>query len=80
MLDKLKSELELKDEEIRELRNECTDTQQRESDASINLDKLEKLIVSEINDECRKTAHLLGVTPRKAQGSGCVAQHRLSRV
>lgn len=59
-----------KEEEIRALKNDCNALQQSESDVSIAHEKLEKLVVNEINDECRKTAHLLGVTPRKAQSSG----------
>lgn len=70
VLDKLRDELTAKEEEIRALRNECNSMHQLESDVSIALDKLEKLVVNELNDECRKTAHLLGVTPRKAQTSG----------
>jgi len=78
VLEKLKSELTLKDEEIRTLRSECQNLQQSEADASIALEKLEKLLVTEINDECRKTAHLLGVTPRKAQSSGYVHLSNIS--
>lgn len=70
MVDKLKEEIALKDEEIRCLRNELSSVQQNEADLFITLEKLEKMLVSEINDECRKTAHLLGVTPRKAQING----------
>ncbi|XP_067938241.1 interaptin-like [Watersipora subatra] len=70
VLDKLRSELTMREDEIRELKNEVSDLQQQDSDSCIALEKLEKLVVSEINDECRKTAHLLGLTPRKAQGAG----------
>ena len=71
-MERLKTELSNKDDEIRQLKHECNDLQKQHADTSIALEKLEKLVVSEINDECRKTAHLLGVTPRKAQGSGYV--------
>ena len=72
VLDKLRGELLEKENEIRALRNDCNSLQQSESDVSISLEKLEKLVVNEINDECRKTAHLLGVTPRKAHSTGYV--------
>ena len=51
VLDKLGGELLEKENEIRALRNDCDSLQQSESDVSISLEKLEKLVVNEINDE-----------------------------
>lgn len=70
MVSKLRGELEAKDEEVHHLRTELQSLQQYEADLSSTLDKVAKMIVNEIDDECKRTALLLGVTPRKSKSGG----------
>lgn len=62
----LRSEIAEKDQELDRFRAENASLMQSEADSSLALEKFEKMIIHEINDECEKTAELLGVQPRKA--------------
>lgn len=59
--------MEEKDRELERLRQENSTLSQAEADSSQALEKFEKMMINEINEECKKTADLLGVQPRKAQ-------------
>lgn len=63
----LREEISEKDQEIERMRAENASLVQSEAEASLALEKFEKIIIGEINEECTKTADLLGVQPRKAQ-------------
>jgi len=63
----LNSELLKKEEEIHELRAELSSLHQQRTDMAIALEKLEKTVINELNSECKKTANILGVTPRRAE-------------
>lgn len=63
----LREEIEERDQELERLRLENSSLIQAEADSSLQLEKYEKMMISEINDECKKTADLLGVQPRRAQ-------------
>lgn len=67
MLHSLREELKEKDQELERLHHENSAIVQSEAESSQTLEKFEKMMIHEINEECKKTAELLGVQPRKAQ-------------
>lgn len=66
----LREEIADKDQELDRLKAENSALVQSEAESSLALEKFEKMIIGEINDECTKTAELLGVQPRKATSVG----------
>ena len=64
-IDRLRETIERQEEEIGRLRAEKTDVTQRQQENLSLVERQEKMVIQEINDECSKTAELLGVTPRK---------------
>ena len=67
IISSLREELDEKDQELDRLRHENSAVVQSEAESSQALEKFEKIMIHEINEECKKTADLLGVQPRKAQ-------------
>ncbi|XP_067937050.1 calponin homology domain-containing protein DDB_G0272472-like [Watersipora subatra] len=67
MMAALREEVEEKDQEIERLRQENSAVVQSEAESSQALEKFERIMIHEINEECKKTADLLGVQPRRAQ-------------
>jgi len=63
----LREEISDKDQELERLKEENAAILQSEAETAQTLEKFEKMIIHEINEECKKTADLLGVQPRKAQ-------------
>ena len=51
--------------ELRQLREERQRYVRQQKESSLSLDRTERTLVSEINEECRKTSEILGLTPRK---------------
>lgn len=65
--EKLKEKLKCQEEVMVKLRSEVKGHQQREKESllSANVEKNDRSLVQDINEECKKTANLLGTTPRK---------------
>ncbi|XP_064646421.1 repetitive organellar protein-like [Lineus longissimus] len=66
---RLRETIARKDDEISQLRAEVDEFLARERDNTSSADRQDKTVIHEINEDCRKTAVLLGVTPRKIQAS-----------
>ena len=64
-IQRLRETIEHQEEEIIRLRAENTDLLQRERENLLAIEKQEKTVIQEINEECKKTADSLGLTPRK---------------
>jgi len=47
------------------LKTERIQRQQYDHHNSSSMDRMERTLINEVNDECRKTANILGVGPRK---------------
>ncbi|XP_071848868.1 uncharacterized protein [Apostichopus japonicus] len=65
--EKLREKLKNQDEELGKLRSDVRGHQQREKDSllSVNVEKSDRSLIQELNEECKKSANILGVTPRK---------------
>ncbi|KAJ8043991.1 hypothetical protein HOLleu_11324 [Holothuria leucospilota] len=65
--EKLKEKLKCQEEVMVKLRSEVKGHQQREKESllSASVEKNDRSLVQDINEECKKTANLLGITPRK---------------
>ena len=68
--ERLKAQIREKDAEIQRLRDLSNQSEMRERDVMTQAEKHDKTVIHEINDDCKKTALLLGVTPRKAVPGG----------
>lgn len=66
-IDRLQSKLQDSEEEVRTLRTEKQQLLGRERESVSAMDRTEKTVINEINEECRRTASLLGVLPRQVQ-------------
>ena len=69
-MDRLRETVRKQEEEIDRLRTERQEHLARERENQAFVDKQERSIITEINDECRKIAEVLGVTPRRANIPG----------
>ena len=63
--ERLQSLLKRTEEEMRALKADNQKLASRERDNQASLDRTEKTVINEINEECRRSATLLGVTPRQ---------------
>lgn len=65
--EKLREKLKNQDEELGKLRSDVRGHQQREKDSllSVNVEKSDRSLIQELNEECKKSANILGVAPRK---------------
>ncbi|KAK7467940.1 hypothetical protein BaRGS_00036826 [Batillaria attramentaria] len=68
-LDRLQTQLRDAEEEVRTLKAGKHQLLSRERDNLSALDRTEKTVINEINEECRRSASLLGVSPRQVQFS-----------
>ncbi|KAK7087149.1 hypothetical protein V1264_021236 [Littorina saxatilis] len=64
-VDRLQSQLKSTEEEIRVLRLENQKLTSKERDNWSSLDRTEKTVINEINEENRRSASILGVSPRQ---------------
>ncbi|ESP04198.1 hypothetical protein LOTGIDRAFT_237495 [Lottia gigantea] len=62
---KLKEEVKSLEMEVEKLREEKQDLCRVEREFSHNLDRTERTVINEINEECRRSASVLGISPRK---------------
>ena len=63
-IDKLQDTIRLQEEEIKQLRSERADVLKIAKDNQQS-ERVERTIVNEINEECRKNSNVLGINPRK---------------
>lgn len=54
----------MQEEEIKQLRAERAEVLKIAKDNQAS-ERVERTIVNEINEECRKNSHMLGISPRK---------------
>ncbi|XP_078680486.1 uncharacterized protein LOC144915723 isoform X9 [Branchiostoma floridae x Branchiostoma belcheri] len=66
-VEKLREKIRKLEDELRTSRSERNAVAVREKETSMLLDRHEKSVVSEINDECQKSAQLLGTAPRSVR-------------
>ena len=66
-MDRLQSQLKGTEEEVRALKAENSRLHGRDRDNLSTLDLTEKTVINEINEECRRSASVLGVSPRQVQ-------------
>ncbi|XP_052800431.1 golgin subfamily A member 4-like isoform X5 [Mya arenaria] len=68
-LDKLRETIRAQEAELRSLREERLRHVRTQKESSLSLDRTERTLVNEINEECRKTSEILGLSPRKVNFS-----------
>lgn len=68
-VDKLKEMIRHQDEELRQLREDRMRHIRQQKESSVSLDRTERTLINEINEECRKTSEVLGLNPRKVSMS-----------
>ncbi|KAL8559860.1 hypothetical protein ACOMHN_016906 [Nucella lapillus] len=66
-IDRLQSQLMKTEDESRSLRADRQSLESRERDKTNALDRTEKTVITEINEECRRSAALLGIKPRQVE-------------
>ncbi|XP_066294192.1 centrosome-associated protein CEP250-like isoform X2 [Branchiostoma lanceolatum] len=66
-VEKLREKMRKLEDELRTVRSEKNSVAVREKETSMLLDRHEKSVVSEINDECQRSAQLLGTAPRSVK-------------
>ncbi|XP_021371725.1 myosin-3-like isoform X3 [Mizuhopecten yessoensis] len=64
-IDKLTETVRQQEEELRKLKTERIQWIHHDRQNSTVLDRMERTVVNEVNEECRRTANVLGVGPRK---------------
>ncbi|XP_053375093.1 trichohyalin-like isoform X6 [Mercenaria mercenaria] len=64
-IDKLKDTIRVQEEELRQFREERMRLARQQKELSFSQDRTERTLVNEINEECRKTSEVLGLTPRQ---------------
>lgn len=64
-VERLQKQLKSAEDEARSLKSENQKTASRERDHLQTLDWTEKAVVNEVNEECRRSARVLGLTPRQ---------------
>ena len=73
-VERLEGQVRTVEEEARGLRAEGERLAGRQKEQAATLDRTERTVITEINEECRRSAALLGVTPRhvqhRSQGGG----------
>lgn len=66
-VDRVQTQLRQAEDEIRTLKSEKQQIVSREKDSQASLDRVEKTVINELNEECRRGATALGVSPRQVQ-------------
>ena len=66
----MKESITRQEEELKRLRSEKAEYLQREKESVTMLERQEKTLVYEINDECRKISNLLGIGARIVNVNG----------
>ena len=64
-VDKLRETIRIQEEELRQLREERQRSSRQQKEFGSTFDKTERTLVNEINEECRRTSEVLGLSPRK---------------
>ncbi|XP_052256598.1 myosin heavy chain, cardiac muscle isoform-like isoform X2 [Dreissena polymorpha] len=64
-IDKLRDTIRIQEDELRQLREERVRVSRQQKDSASSLDRTERTLINEINEECRKTSEVLGLNPRK---------------
>ena len=68
-VDKLKEMMRQQENDLRQLREDRMQHVRQQKESTLSLDRTERTLINEINDECRKTSELLGLSPRKVNVS-----------
>ena len=71
-VDKLRETIRIQEEELRQLREERQRWSRQQKEFGSTFDKTERTLVNEINEECRRTSEVLGLSPRKVNINRCV--------
>lgn len=66
-VDRLRETIMKQEEELRSLREERLRWARQQKEQMYNSEKFERTLINEINDECRKTSEMLGLSPRRVQ-------------
>lgn len=66
-VDRLRETIMKQEEELRSLREERLRWTRQQKEQMYNSEKFERTLINEINDECRKTSEMLGLSPRRVQ-------------
>ncbi|KAJ8312343.1 hypothetical protein KUTeg_009716 [Tegillarca granosa] len=64
-IEKLQATIRLQEDELQKLKSERQKALKQELDHTSKSYRSERMIVNELNEECRKTAGILGISPRK---------------
>ena len=64
-MDKLRETIRVQEEELRQLRDDRKRFVRQQKETNISMDRTERTLINEINEECRKTSEILGLSPRK---------------
>ncbi|XP_046550421.1 trichohyalin-like isoform X1 [Haliotis rubra] len=69
-MERLREQIKVMEEEVRQLKAEKQQMNRSERDTTSALDRAERTVVNEVNEECRRSAGVLGISPRRVnQGS-----------
>lgn len=64
-VDKLRETIKMQEDELRNLREDRMRYLRQQKESNLSLDRTERTLINEINEECRKTSEILGLSPRK---------------
>ncbi|XP_046361504.2 trichohyalin-like isoform X3 [Haliotis rufescens] len=69
-MERLREQIKSMEEEVRQLKAEKQQMNRSERDTTSALERAERTVVNEVNEECRRSAGVLGIAPRRVnQGS-----------
>ena len=77
-VDKLRETIKIQEEELRQLREDRQRWVRQQKEFGSTFDKTERTLVNEINEECRRTSEVLGLSPRKVNLTRFVQKYCLS--
>ncbi|KAL4223887.1 hypothetical protein ACF0H5_017350 [Mactra antiquata] len=64
-VDRLRETIRLQEIELRTLKEDQLRYMRQQKEVDVSQDRTERTLINEINDECRKTSDILGLSPRK---------------
>ncbi|XP_041347396.1 trichohyalin-like isoform X2 [Gigantopelta aegis] len=66
-MDRLRESVRLLEEEVRVMRTDKVQMMRHQKECVAALERTERTVINEVNEECRRTAGLLGISPRRVQ-------------
>ena len=81
-IDRLRETIRHQEDELQRLRQENMEIRTSHQDSANSVETFERAIIDEINEECRRTAQVLGISPRTVSITGwevlqCLLNHQI---